>query len=165
LQGRVLAAAPPITTDPKQLYDEMRKFLRRGSDEGALTTGAWQVHRLLFPKARDLPARGQVQINGGRIGSDAEVFVRADGATFDFGVTIDYDSTPPSLVAYRFQIRYPGGTPVPFLRYDLNRPETQPKHDVLNEPRCHLHPGSDDVRVPSPLAHPVELLAFMVYGP
>ncbi|MEK6607129.1 MAG: hypothetical protein AABZ30_05645 [Myxococcota bacterium] len=68
-------------------------------------------------------------------------------------------------MAYGFEIRYPAGVSVPFLRYDLNPPGAAPRLDVLKEPRCHLHPGHQDVRVPSPLAHPVELLSLLVYGP
>jgi len=41
------------------------------------------------------------------------------------------------------------------LRFDLN---DAPHPDPLGEPRCHLHPGVDEIRLPFSLHHPIEIL-------
>ena len=49
-------------------------------------------------------------------------------------------------------------------RFDLN----DKAHDSpLHEPRCHYHPGADDVRLPCPALTPLEVLdrIFLVIEP
>jgi hypothetical protein len=68
------------------------------------------------------------------------------------------------LAAYRFQLNLPDGNSPSFYRFDLN-PEA---HETpLFEPRCHLHPGLEEVRLPCPVLTPLEVLdrIFLVIEP
>ena len=60
-----------------------------------------------------------------------------------------------SLIAYRFHLNLPANQSPSFYRFDLNKKA----HDTpLFEPRCHLHPGSDERRLPCPPLTPLEVL-------
>ena len=59
------------------------------------------------------------------------------------------------LLAYNFELRLPKVAGAEFVRFDLNPPwETD-----RDEMRCHLHPGDEGLRAPSPLMSPLELAA------
>ena len=88
-------------------------------------------------------------------------FKRRDGAWFDFSIVVRERESGLELLAYDFELRFPPGIGVPFLRYDLNFP----RHDnAERDLRCHLHSGSDDLLVPAPLMTPSELLAVFIEG-
>jgi hypothetical protein len=88
-------------------------------------------------------------------------FKRHDGAWFDFSITVRERDEQLELLAYDFELRFPPGSGVPFLRLDLNLPG----HDNdARDLRCHLHPGADDLQVPAPLMTPPELLALFLEG-
>ncbi len=83
-----------------------------------------------------------------------------------FGITLRESNRRSSLLAYRFQLNLPEPqTQLPaFYRFDLNdRADETP----LFEPRCHFHPGIDDVRLPCPALTPLEVLdrIFLVIEP
>jgi hypothetical protein len=86
------------------------------------------------------------------------------GSRLSFGITLSEGNGRCSLVAYRFQLDLPEGRSPAFYRFDLN-----PKsHDSpLHEPRCHYHPGADEVRLPCPALTPLEVLdrIFLVIEP
>jgi hypothetical protein len=88
-------------------------------------------------------------------------FQRSDDAWFDFSIVVRERSERLDLLAYDFELRFPPGLGVPFLRFDLNLPEhANEERDI----RCHLHPGSDDLLVPAPLMTPAELLTLFLEG-
>lgn len=93
-------------------------------------------------------------------GQDGSFLYRRDGSRISFGVTLR-KASPLELVAYRFHIRFPDGRIPPFLRFDLNSADSG---DPLSEPRCHVHPGTDELRLPSPVMAPLEILAKIVYN-
>jgi len=68
------------------------------------------------------------------------------------------------LVAYRFHLSLPEGQSPSFYRFDLN---DKAHESPLTEPRCHYHPGVDDVRLPCPVLTPLEVFdrIFMVIEP
>lgn len=86
-------------------------------------------------------------------GDTPDHFHFPSGARLCFGVTLRR-GVQCSLVSYRFHYVYPGSTPR-FLRFDLN---PRRHDDPLSEPRCHLHPGLDLVRLPTPALSPFEVL-------
>jgi hypothetical protein len=87
--------------------------------------------------------------------------VRDDGAWFDFTITVREHAGKLDLITYNFEICFPYAMGAPFLRFDLNIPEHRNQQREL---RSHLHPGSDDIYVPSPKMHPAELIALFVSG-
>lgn len=88
-------------------------------------------------------------------------FQRADDAWFDFSIVVRERSERLDLLAYDFELRFPPGFGVPFLRFDLNLPQHP---NEARDIRCHLHPGSDDILVPAPLMTPSELLTLFIEG-
>jgi hypothetical protein len=93
-----------------------------------------------------------------------EHFHFPSGARLSFGITVRARANCCSLVSYRFHHHMPEGSSPAFLRFDLNSKLHQ---DPLIEPKCHLHPGRDDVRIPMPALTPSEVLDrifFVVEG-
>jgi hypothetical protein len=86
------------------------------------------------------------------------------GARLSVGVTLRENGSGSSLVAFRFHYVLPDNSSLRFLRFDLNE---QAHQDPLMEPRCHLHPGLDEVRLPLPVLDPFEVLdrIFFVIEP
>ena len=87
-------------------------------------------------------------------GNTAGHFHFPSGSRLSFGVTIKRQGTC-SLVAYRFHFQRPGKSSPDFVRFDLN-PERH--KDPLLEPRCHVHPGIENVRLPLPALTPFQVL-------
>jgi hypothetical protein len=82
-------------------------------------------------------------------------FYLESNSRLSFGITLREANGRCSLIAYRFHLHLPEGSASSFYRFDLNpRPHDTP----LREPRCHLHPGSDDVRLPCPPLSPLDVL-------
>ncbi len=86
------------------------------------------------------------------------------GSRLSFGITLRERNRRCALVAYRFQLSLPGEQFPAFFRFDLN---DKPHDTPLFEPRCHVHPGIDDVRLPCPPLAPLEVLdrVFFVIEP
>jgi len=81
-----------------------------------------------------------------------------------FGIILRERNGRCSLVSYRFQLNLPEGHLPSFYRFDLN----DKTHETpLFEPRCHFHPGLDEVRLPFPALTPLEVLdrIFLVIEP
>jgi hypothetical protein len=77
------------------------------------------------------------------------------GARLSFGITLREANGRCSLVAYRFHLHVGGDAGPTFYRFDLNRST----HETpLLEPRSHIHPGRDDIRLPCPALEPLEIL-------
>ncbi|MBI5609113.1 MAG: hypothetical protein HY902_09545 [Deltaproteobacteria bacterium] len=68
------------------------------------------------------------------------------------------------LCAYAFTVAKPAadGTPRNFVRLDLN---AEFHVDPNGEPRSHLHPSHDYVRIPTAVLHPKELLLWFFGAP
>ena len=161
LQARICSLVPPTTED---LFSELRKSLRDAFDDGKLTTKPHEIFKIL---KKSPISRGEMEIVGGEKNFHRSLnkahFTRADGAWFDFAITVarTCDGKSLALVAYDFEIRFPEHVSPAFIRFDLN----PPGHD--NETiglRSHLHPGSDDLSVPSPSMSPLEILDVFLHG-
>lgn len=87
---------------------------------------------------------------------------RSDGAWFDFSITVRERDPQVEVLTYRFEIRFPPGIAAPFMRFDHNLPEVG-AGKLANEPRSHLHPGHDDLRVPTPQMSPEEVTRLLLY--
>lgn len=91
-------------------------------------------------------------------------FYLESGARLSFGITLRARDRRCSLVSYRFQLNLPEAHSPSFYRFDLN----DKAHEApLFEPRCHFHPGLDDVRLPCPALTPMEVLdrIFLIIEP
>jgi hypothetical protein len=91
-------------------------------------------------------------------------FYLESGSRLSFGITLCESNRRCSLVSYRFQLNLPEGLSPSFYRFDLN----DKAHETpLFEPRCHFHPGLDEVRLPCPALTPLEVLdrIFLVIDP
>lgn len=77
------------------------------------------------------------------------------GARLSFGITLRPGIGASFLVSFRFHLHFAARHSPEFLRFDLNRE----KHaEPLSEPRCHLHPGMNGVRLPLPVMDAFEIL-------
>ena len=91
-------------------------------------------------------------------------FYLESGSRLSFGITLREGNRRCSLIAYRFQLNLPESQSPSFYRFDLN----EKAHETpLNEPRCHYHPGVEDVRLPCPALTPLDVLdrIFLVIEP
>jgi hypothetical protein len=91
-------------------------------------------------------------------------FYLESGSRLSFGITLRENNGRCSLIAYRFHLSLPDNQSPSFYRFDLNKNA----HDTpLFEPRCHLHPGIDELRLPCPVLTPLEVLdrIFLVIEP
>jgi hypothetical protein len=86
------------------------------------------------------------------------------GSRLSFGITLREGNGRCSLVGYRFQLNLPEGRSPSFYRFDLN---DKAHEKPLDEPRCHYHPGVEDVRLPCPALTPLDVLdrIFLVIEP
>lgn len=165
-----ICGTPPILPDTEdELLSALRKMLRGASDEGILANQPHEVFKFVKktpppPDASGMP--GAVAIVGGEKNQhrskDLQHFLRDDGAWFDFSITVARRRGGPlELLAYDFELRFPGPRPPAWIRIDLNLPGTDNDQDGL---RSHLHPGNDDLQAPAPLLSPLELLDQFIHG-
>lgn len=91
-------------------------------------------------------------------------FYLESGSRLSFGITLRVIGRACSLVTYRFQLNLPQSQSPFFYRFDLN---DKAHKTPLFEPRCHYHPGKEDVRLPCPPLTPLEILdrIFLVIEP
>ncbi len=77
-----------------------------------------------------------------------------------FGITLREVNGGCKLISYRFHLHLGAARGPSFLRFDLNK-GAHP--NPLAEPRSHVHPGRDDIRLPFPVLRPLELLDRIFY--
>jgi hypothetical protein len=89
-------------------------------------------------------------------GATEEHFQFDSGARLCFGLAFrERSSNDCEIVSYRFHYHLANGNAIEFLRFDLNPDAHQ---EPLLEPRCHLHPGLEHVRLPIVALTPWEVL-------
>lgn len=159
MQSRILSAWPALPPQPRDLYNRMHNKLQAAVTNGALETSSYGVSRLL----RMDTSSGATLISGGVAAAfdcaqvpDAH-FQRTDGGWFAFRFTL----VVGRLDSYSCQICFPDGAPPRFLRFDLDSTGKAHEQEGL---RCHMHPGANDLRVPAPVLHPLELLDLLLHG-
>jgi hypothetical protein len=93
-------------------------------------------------------------------GLESEHFKFDSGARLSFGLSLQDGKDSSRLLAYRVQYVAPTGKHPSFIRFDLNKVV----HETpLLEPMCHMHPGHDDIRLPSVVLEPVHVLELVLY--
>lgn len=161
LQDRICAASCPMPDSPKALLAELRNRLALAWRDGLLVTPEHEVRALLKHEASKLDT--EVILGGTKDfarTSEAGWFRRHDDALFNFAVTVRRERDSLALLAYNFELRFPTGMTPGFVRFDLNTPDHANQDRGM---RCHLHPGNDDLQIPSPLMAPIEILELILY--
>jgi hypothetical protein len=157
----------PVT--PQGLYEDVRVLLVRAIREGALHNGMYAVKKLLRLTPDPKHGRSYWVLTGGPIDfrraaePDPETrFVRTDGGIVHFHVTLrECDARSIEVLAYGFEVYFPSQDPIAFVRFDLNFGGHGNDEAGL---RSHLHPGNDDLQLPSPVLEPLEALLLVLHG-
>jgi hypothetical protein len=169
MQSRICGLVPELPETEDDLLRALRKMARAASDEHILKTQPHEVFELIKmtePPAEARAITGARAIIGGEKNQhrrkDRKHFLRADGAWFDFAITVAWSvGGPLQLLAYDFEIRFPESQQPAWIRLDLNLPGHDNDMDGL---RSHLHPGNDDLQAPAPVLSPLELLGLFLHG-
>jgi hypothetical protein len=86
--------------------------------------------------------------------------MRDDGGVVNFSLEVLQGVGSLELIAYGFELYFPDCQPIPFVRFDLN--DRGHSNDDLGL-RAHVHPGHDDLQLPSPMLPPLDALKFVLY--
>jgi hypothetical protein len=169
LQLRLEQNVLPLPAFARELHDQFGSVLRRAIRDEVLANGLYDVGQLLRLTLASPSDPTVFALTGGpkdfrRVVSAPdrrERFVRDDGAVLHFALVVrERQAMPMDLIAYGFEVYFPSDGPIPFVRFDLN--DRRHSNDDLGL-RAHLHPGNEDLQLPSPLMDPVEVLNFMIY--
>ena len=170
LQGRLELALRPLPVHARDLREDVASVLRRAVLSEVLRNGEYDVANLLRLSEGTPSDTGTVfTLTGGpkefarpTVSVNArEHFVRDDDAVIHFALTLrERHDIPLELIAYGFEIYFPSKEPIWFVRFDLNKRGDENAEFGL---RSHLHPGHEDLQLPSPLLSPVEALNFVLY--
>jgi hypothetical protein len=161
--------APALPATAAALHQQFGSVLRRAILDEVLVNGVYDVGQLLRLTASSRSGDPNVfALTGGpkdlrRVDSPkrAERFLRDDGAVIHFALVVrERQEAPLDLVAYGFEIYFPSQQPIAFVRFDLN--DRKHSNDDLGL-RAHLHPGNEDLQLPSPLLSPLDALNFLIY--
>jgi hypothetical protein len=166
-----------LPSSARGLTQALRALLLRARDTGELSSTHNEILAVLRirPKpppglANKLKARGMSHgaycIEGGdptrSRDPDGSHLRRSDGAWFNFSIAVRENDSLLEVLTYRFEICFPTGIGAPFMRFDHNLPE-EDAGKPADEPRSHLHPGHDELRVPTPQMSPEELTRILLY--
>ena len=144
----------------RDLVAQIRNYLLTQDADVGLRNNVYQFLKAFESRRRTVISMGPQFDNG----PEESHFRLESGSRLSFGITLSEGNSRCSLVAYRFQVNLPEGRSPAFYRFDLN----DKAHETpLTEPRCHYHPGVDDVRLPCPALTPLEVLdrVFLVIEP
>ena len=155
LDGEIGKRLATITLPrPISVFITLRGYLSKRADEINAPNDV-----LAGLKMSPRSSSGDVLINYGPTidkGKTENHFRFDSGARLCFGIAIHERSRQEyDLLSYRFHYHMPDNQSLSFLRFDLNPGHHQ---NPLSEPRCHLHPGLDAIRLPLPILSPFEVL-------
>jgi hypothetical protein len=136
---------------PRELFTQIRGYLFRRSQEMKTENNAYKL--LSYRPSNDL---AEIELAPMIDKSTTPDHFRFDsGARLSFGLILREVDGRSEVVSFRYHYVFPHGQSPHYLRFDLNK---APHDDPLAEPRCHLHPGIDDVRIPFSVHNPLEVL-------
>jgi hypothetical protein len=169
LQRRGEQLTPPLPSTATRLFELFRRALHKAVREEVLINAPYDVSKLLRLTRGGRSGGSDVfAITGGpkeflraTAPRPGDHFVRDDGGVVHFSLEIqEIHGSPLGLIAYNFEVYFPDRQPIPFVRFDLN--DRGHSNDDLGL-RAHVHPGHDDIQLPSPLMPPLEALKFVLY--
>ena len=137
---------------PRVVFSEIRAYLYRRCEKMRTKNDPYDLLKLV-PESN-----GVASIELGPTidkGPTPEHLHFESGARLSFGLTLREVDRGSQLVAFRYHYQLPAKSSPEYLRFDLNE---GPHTDSLVEPRGHLHPGLEDVRIPISLHDPFEIL-------
>lgn len=136
---------------PRELFTHIRGYLFRRCQEMKTENNAYKL--LSYRPSNDL---AEIEL-GPMIdkGPTPDHFRFDSGARLSFGLILREVDGRSEVVSFRYHYVFPDGQSPQYLRFDLNK---APHDDPLAEPRCHLHPGIDDVRIPFSVHNPIDIL-------
>lgn len=140
-----------VFNSPNSLFINLRRYLQIQDDRLAGNNDLFRILRFTDDASGMALMSLGPQIDKGDSPSH---FHFPSGSRLSFGITVKRGNQC-SLVSYRFHYHYGEGCSPAFLRFDLNH---SPHNDPLSEPRCHLHPGLDNVRLAIPALTPFQVL-------
>ena len=136
---------------PREVFSQIRAYLLRRSEEMKTRNNTYQLVKFYPSKHRAQIELGPTIDNG----PTPEHFRFDSGARLSFGLTLGEVDRGSRVLSFRYHYEFPNGKSPKFLRFDLN---DEPHPNPLLEPRCHLHPGIEDLRIPFSVHHPIEIL-------
>jgi hypothetical protein len=142
----------------KEQFLEIKSYLIRRANEMNAKNNPIKFVRM------DLEKNGLAFITQGPAfdkGPDPEHFYFDSGARLSFGLTLREREGGTEVISFRFHYVCPEPNSPEYFRFDLN---AAPHENPLVEPRCHLHPGLDDVRIPLSLYDPIEIFDRIFFG-
>jgi hypothetical protein len=161
LDARLVANAASVRLPSfKEVLAQIRVYLLKQDSEIDRTNNVYKILREEYASPIRSITLGP-QFDKGP--TDSHYYLKS-GARLSFGISFQEGNSQCSLVAYRFHLHLGSTNGPAFYRFDLN----SNSHDTpLLEPRSHVHPGSDEVRLPFPPLSPLEILdrIFQVIGP
>jgi hypothetical protein len=169
LQLRLEQNVPALPTTASELREQIGRVLRRAIRNEVLANGVYDVGQLLrlTPASQNGDPNVFALTGGpkdfGRTDSPQHTshFIRDDGAVIHFALVVrEQQGAPLDLIAYGFEVYFPLKQPIAFVRFDLN--DRRHSNDDLGL-RAHLHPGNEDLQLPSPLLSPLDALNFLIY--
>jgi hypothetical protein len=95
----------------------------------------------------------------------SELLRRAIDARFNFVVVARYAKhAAPELIAYHFNLAFPGIHVPAFVRFDCNEAHfaSAARNAARSPLQCHTHPGHAHMTVPSPVLSPMEILDIVL---
>jgi hypothetical protein len=135
----------------RQVFIDIRAYLIRRSDEMDTRNSPIQLLKLHQEKGTAVILLGPTFDKG----PSPQHFNFDSGARLSFGLTLRERGDNSEVVSFRFHFQLPEDHRPEYFRFDLNGVSHE---DPLFEPRCHLHPGLEEVRIPILLTNPVEIL-------
>jgi hypothetical protein len=136
---------------PRELFSEIRAYLVCRSEEMHTSNNPYDLLKLRPSNSRALIVMGPEFDKG----PTPQHFHFDSGARLSFGLTLRERDRGAQLVSFRYHYQLPAAQSPEYIRFDLNEAQHE---DPLSEPRCHLHPGLEDVRLPISLHDPFEIL-------
>lgn len=141
---------------PKHLLTAIRAYLLAQQCAGHLGNRLEADLKLKLSKDRALIVLGPTIDRG----PDPTHFYLQSGSRLSFGITLEPEGSLTRLLSYRFDYRSDAPIQLPLVRFELR---DSPHRVPLMEPRAHLHPGLETVRLPSQLLDPFEILDLIFF--
>lgn len=142
---------------PKELRTQIRAYLLWQRDEAGHPGNGIESELKLKPSG------GRVLINLGPTvdhGPEPHHFYFASEARLSFGIEVESEGSRSRLISYRFDYRQDKVPRMPLIRFELRK---SAHHDPLREPRAHFHPGIEDLRLPTDLVNPFDVLDLLFF--
>ncbi len=143
VEGKTLLESNKVAT-------EIRGFLIKNEQEHTANNPVKLVRRTNDSRSSAIMLGPQIDK-----GLTSDHFRFDSGARLSFGITLKDQGNGSLLISYRFHFVFREGHDPQFVRFDLNPTGVM---DPLLEPRCHTHPGVEEVRLPARLLAPIEVL-------